>query len=120
MTNFEKIAWDDTVLPFQLDKSDMRGRVARLDGVLSGVLKQHDYPPVVEALVSEMALLTALIGESIKLRWKLSLQVQSKGAVRMIATDYYGPETEGAPARMRAYASYDADRLSEGAPFEQV
>ena len=42
-----QIAWDDTVLPFQLDKSDTRGRIARLDGVLDGVLKQHNYPPVV-------------------------------------------------------------------------
>jgi molecular chaperone Hsp33 len=67
-----------------------------------------------------MALLTALIGQTIKLRWKLSLQVQSKGAVRMIATDYYGPEKEGEPARIRAYASYDADRLTDDAPFEQV
>ena len=120
MTNFEKIAWDDTVLPFQLDKADVRGRVARLDGVLSGVLKQHEYPPVVEALVAEMALLTALIGQSIKLRWKLSLQVQSRGAVRMIATDYYGPTEDGEPARIRAYASFDADRLTDGAPFDQV
>ena len=40
--------WDDTVLPFQLDKSDIRGRVARLDGVLDGVLKQHNYPSVVK------------------------------------------------------------------------
>ena len=30
----QNIAWDDTVLPFQLDRSDIRGRVARLDGVL--------------------------------------------------------------------------------------
>lgn len=120
MTNFEKIAWDDTVLPFQLDKADVRGRVARLDGVLSGVLKQHDYPAVVEALVAEMALLTALIGQSIKLRWKLSLQVQSRGAVRMIATDYYGPTEDGEPARIRAYASYDSERLTDGTPFDQV
>lgn len=120
MTQGTKIAWDDTVLPFQLDDVDMRGRVARLDGVLEGILKQHDYPPQVEALVAEMALLTALIGQTIKLRWKLSLQVQSKGAVRMIATDYYGPEKEGEPARIRAYASYDADRLTDEAPFEQV
>ncbi|MDF3349868.1 Hsp33 family molecular chaperone HslO [Sulfitobacter sp. KE34] len=120
MTQGTKIAWDDTVLPFQLDDVDMRGRVARLDGVLEGILKQHDYPPQVEALVAEMALLTALIGQTIKLRWKLSLQVQSKGAVRMIATDYYGPEREGEPARIRAYASYDADRLTDDAPFEQV
>ena len=120
MTQGTKIAWDDTVLPFQLDNVDMRGRVARLDGVLEGILKRHAYPPQAEALVAEMALLTALIGQTIKLRWKLSLQVQSKGAVRMIATDYYGPTKEGEPARIRAYASYDADRLTDDAPFEQI
>ncbi|WP_282119781.1 Hsp33 family molecular chaperone HslO [Ruegeria atlantica] len=115
-----KIAWDDTVLPFQLDVSDMRGRVARLDGVLDGILSQHDYPEKVEALVAEMALLTALIGQTVALRWKLSLQVQSKGPVRMIATDYYAPQQEGEPARIRAYASFDRDRLTDGAPFDQV
>ena len=115
-----KIAWDDTVLPFQLDVSDMRGRVARLDGVLDGILKQHDYPEQVEALVAEMALLTALIGQTVALRWKLSLQVQSNGPVRMIATDYYAPREEGQPAQIRAYASFDRDRLTDGAPFDQV
>ena len=120
MIDAQQIAWDDTVLPFQLDKADVRGRVARLDGVLSGVLKQHEYPEQVEALVAEMALLTALIGQSIKLRWKLSLQVQSRGAVRMIATDYYGPTDDSEPARIRAYASFDAERLTTGAPFDQV
>lgn len=115
-----KLAWDDTVLPFQLDKADIRGRVARLDGVLGGILRQHDYPPAVEALVAEMALLTALIGQTIKLRWKLSLQVQTKGAVRMIATDYYGPDKEGEPARIRAYASFDRDRVTDDAPFAQL
>ncbi len=120
MTIGSKLAWDDTVLPFQLDASDMRGRVARLDGVLDGILKQHDYPAPVEALVAEMALLTALIGQTIDLRWKLSLQVQSKGPVRMIATDYYAPAKDGTPAQIRAYASFDADRITDGAPFAQI
>lgn len=120
MTLGTKLAWDDTVLPFQLDATDMRGRVARLDGVLDGILKQHNYPPTVEALVAEMALLTALIGQTIKLRWKLSLQVQSNGPVRMIATDYYAPQKEGEAAQIRAYASYDADRLTDATPFAQV
>jgi molecular chaperone Hsp33 len=120
MTIGNQLAWDDSVLPFQLDASDIRGRVVRLDGALNGILKQHAYPPQVEALIAEMALLAALIGQTIKLRWKLQLQVQSKGAVRMIATDYYGPEAEGKPARIRAYASYDAERLTPGSPFEQV
>ena len=120
MTIGPKLAWDDTVLPFQLDNANIRGRVARLDGVLDGILKQHDYPDQVEALVAEMALLTALIGQTIKLRWKLSLQVQSKGAVRMIATDYYAPQAAGEPARVRAYASFDPERLTTGAPIDQV
>ena len=99
MTLIDKIAWDDTVLPFQLDRADVRGRIARLDGVLSGVLKQHDYPPAVEALVAEMALLTALIGQSIKLRWKLSLRFSRVGS----SHDRNGllrPENEGEPARI--------------------
>ena len=120
MTLGQKIAWDDTILPFQLDASDMRGRLARLDGVLDGILKQHAYPPAVEALVAEMALLTALIGQTIQLRWKLSLQVQTNGPVRMIATDYFAPQTEGEIARIRAYASYDGERVSSAKPFDQV
>ena len=121
MTTVEQITWDDTVLPFQLDRSDIRGRVARLDGVLGEVLRQHNYPPQIEALVAEATLLTAMIGQTIKLRWKLSLQVRGKGPARLIATDYYGPTLDGEPARIRAYASYDADRLDPDAPpFSQI
>ena len=121
MSTASTIAWDDTVLPFQLDRSDIRGRVARLDGVLDQVLSQHDYPPAVEALVAEMALLTALIGQTIKLRWKLSLQVRGDGPARLIATDYYGPTADGQPGRIRAYASYDQDAIDPtGDPFSQV
>jgi len=115
--------WDDTVLPFQLDASDIRGRVARLDGVLEQVLAQHDYPDRIEALVAEMALLTALIGQAIKVRWKLSLQVRGDGPARLIATDYYGPDEEGRSGRIRAYASYDAERVAamqDAAPFDLI
>ncbi len=121
MTLGSQIAWDDTVLPFQLDTSDIRGRTARLDGTLDTILGQHDYPPQIEALVAEMALLTALIGQTVKLRWKLSLQVRGDGPARLIATDYYAPETEGAPGRIRAWASYDETRLNENVPpFELI
>lgn len=116
MTIGTRIAWDDTVLPFQLDRPDIRGRIARLDGVLDQVLRQHHYPPQVEALVAEAALLTALIGQTIKLRWRLSLQVQGQGAVRLIATDYYGPAEDGQPARIRAYANFDGGKLDDGVP----
>lgn len=120
MTLTKQIAWDDTILPFQLDSADVRGRVARLDGTLDAILGQHDYPPQVEALVAEAVLLTALIGQTIKLRWKLSLQVRGNGAVRIVATDYYAPGTEGGAARIRAWASYDDARLTDGPGFAQI
>ncbi|HEY0275205.1 MAG TPA: Hsp33 family molecular chaperone HslO [Paenirhodobacter sp.] len=121
MTTLSQIAWDDTVLPFKLDRSDVRGRIARLDGVLEQVLEQHNYPPVIEALVAEAALLTALIGQTIKLRWKLSLQIRGNGPIRIIATDYYGPTEDGKPARIRGWASFDADGLDPKAPpFAQI
>lgn len=121
MTIGSQIAWDDTVLPFQLDRTGTRGRVARLDGALQAVLSQHSYPPAIEALIAEATLLTALIGQTIKLRWKLSLQVRGSGPARLIATDYYGPSDDGAPARVRAYASFDETRLdNEADPFEQI
>lgn len=121
MTLGKKIAWDDTVMPFQLDRSDIRGRVARLDSVLDEVLAQHDYPPQIEALVAEAVLLTALIGQTIKLRWKLSLQIRGAGAARLVATDYYGPGKQGEPARIRAYASFDESKLDATAqPFDMI
>ncbi len=121
MTLGAQIAWDDTILPFQLDRSDIRGRVARVDGVLDKVLSQHAYPAPIEDLVAEAVLLTAMIGQALKLRWRLSLQIRGKGPARLIATDYYAPGVDGAPARIRAYASYDQERLSlTDDPFSQI
>jgi molecular chaperone Hsp33 len=118
MTLAGRIAWDDTVLPFQLDRADIRGRVGRLDSVLETILGQHDYPSEVAALVAEATLITALIGQTIKLRWKLSLQVRGDGPVRLIATDYFGPRADGEPARMRAYAAFDPEGVVVGRPFD--
>jgi molecular chaperone Hsp33 len=122
MTLAGRIAWDDTVLPFQLDRADIRGRVGRLDSVLETILGQHDYPAQVAALVAEATLITALIGQTIKHRWKLSLQVRGDGPVRLIATDYFGPTEEGDPARMRAYAAFDPEGVAAGVaqPFELI
>ena len=44
-----RIAWADTILPFQLDRADIRGRVARIDQALERILGQHDYPAAVAA-----------------------------------------------------------------------
>ncbi len=122
MNPSDRIAWDDTVLPFQLDRADIRGRMTRLDGVLERILEQHAYPAPVEAMVAEACVLTALIGQTIELRWKLSLQIRGDGPLRLIATDYFAPGKQGEPARMRAYASFDAGRVDAGdaTPFSLI
>lgn len=106
---------DDQVLPFQLDKADIRGRIARLDGVLNQILQQHDYPDEVSAQVAEAAILTALIGQTIDIRWKLSVQIRGDGPLRIVATDYFGPQATGEPAKLRAWASYDPETLPHAA-----
>lgn len=121
MAQTKEISWDDSVLPFQLERSGVRGRVARTGPLLEHILSRHDYPVPVSAMVAELVTLVALIGPTIKLRWKLSLQVRGNGAIRTIATDYYAPETKGGPARIRAWASFDAERLNlEQGAFDQI
>jgi molecular chaperone Hsp33 len=118
MAHTRHAAGDDTVLPFQLDRADIRGRVARLDTALETILAQHAYPDAVSALVAEAALLTALIGQTMKLRWRLSLQVRGDGPVRLIATDYFAPAEPGGAGRIRAYAGFDAARLEAAGAVE--
>ena len=105
-------AGDDAILPFQLDRPAMRGRVVRLDRTLDQILAQHRYPMPVSALVAEAAMLTALIGPAVKLRWKFSLQIRGNGPVRLIATDYFAPRAEGEPAEIRAYAGFDRGEVA--------
>ena len=113
---------DDEILPFQLDLSDIRGRVGRLDKTLNGILAQHAYPSIVETLVAEATTITALIGQTINLKWKLSLQIRGNGPIKLIATDYFAPTQEGEIGKLRAFASFTKNKLNldEKNPFKQL
>ncbi len=97
----------DRVQAFRLEHIGTRGRLVRLGPTLDAVFTHHDYPMAVAELVAEAVLLTALIGQAIKLRWKLSLQIRGNGPVRLIATDFHAPSRKGAPGRLRAYSGFD-------------
>jgi molecular chaperone Hsp33 len=113
---------EDKILPFQLDLSDIRGRLTRLDKTLNDILSQHSYPPLVEALVAEATVITALIGQTINLKWKLSLQIRGNGPIKLIATDYFAPSKNGELGTIRAFASFNEPNLDVGEknPFEQL
>ena len=122
MTLGSQIAWDDTVLPFQLDRTDIRGRVARLDGVLDQVLAQHDYPPVIEALIAE----AVSANGTHRSDNQASLEAVTSGARRRTCAVHcdgllWTQRNAVAPAEIRAYASFDRERLDENArPFDQI
>tara|TARA_B100001250_G_scaffold254563_1_gene219006 strand:- start:2189 stop:3082 length:894 start_codon:yes stop_codon:yes gene_type:complete len=99
----------DSLLAFQLDKENVRGRFTQVGPTLTNILKNHNYPDGVAFLLSEATLLTALIGEMIKLRWRLSLQIRSDGPVKLLATDYFAANKRNLPARLRAYADFDKE-----------
>src|SRR5438445_2709540 len=99
---------DDTVLPFEVDALDLRGRLTRLGPALDDILTKHDYPPAVGTLLGEAIVLTALLGSSLKFDGRFILQTQTDGPVSFLIVDFQ------APVRLRAYARYDANRLKGG------
>ena len=97
----------DMVQPFQLDKSDVKGRLGLVSTSVSDILKDKNYPDIVSKLVAEACLLTSLIGQSMELKWKLSLQIRGKGPVKLIATDYFNFGNENDFFKVRGHASFD-------------
>ena len=99
----------DSVIPFQIDDKNLRGRFARIERLASDIIKHHRFPDKVCKLLFEALLLTILIGEMIKIRWRLSLQIRGNESIKLLATDYYAPKDQGKPANIRAYADYDKE-----------
>lgn len=92
----------DQTLRFSIPTRDARGRLVRLDDVLSEILAAHAYPPLVERTLAEALVLTALLGAALKEPGsQMTLQTQTdKGAIRLMACDY----KDGA---LRGYAQFD-------------
>lgn len=98
---------DDTILPFQIDALDVRGRVVRLGATIDAILARHAYPAPVSRLLGEAVALTALLGASLKFDGQFQLQTRSDGPVDMLVVDY------ATPGSLRAYARFDAERLAQ-------
>ena len=95
----------DIVVPFQLESSAVRGRLARLGPALDRVLTAHAYPDPVSRVLGEALTLVALLGAALKFDGLFTLQAQGDGAVSLLVADY---ETGGA---LRGYAAFDAARV---------
>jgi molecular chaperone Hsp33 len=99
----------DLLRPFQLERSQLRGRFVRLGGTVDYVLKAHDYPPPVSGLLGQLLVLAGALAGGLKFAGRFSLQVRADGPVRLLVADC----TNG--GEMRGYASFDAERLGVAA-----
>jgi molecular chaperone Hsp33 len=97
---------DDTILPFQVEALDLRGRVVRFGPAIDTILSRHRYPAPVAKLLGEATVLTVLLGSTLKFEGRFILQTQSDGPVRMLVIDYT------TPGKIRACARFDAARVA--------
>ena len=93
---------DNVVQPFRLEKSNIRGRMVRMGDVLAYIMKQHDYPPPVSALLSEVVTLCLLLSAMLKYDGIFTLQLKGDGAIRMLVADVTSR------GEVRAYAGFDS------------
>lgn len=107
------VAGDNIVLPFRLEKSNVRGRMVRLGSVLGDMLSRHDYPPPVSALLSEVATLGLALSAMLKYEGIFSLQIKGDGPISLLVADV---TTRG---EVRAYASFDAAAVKKAAKRKQ-
>ena len=98
---------DDVVQPFQIEGPGLRGRLVRLGAAVDTILKRHDYPPPVAALLAEALALSATLSAALKYDGIFTLQLKGDGPVKMLVVDV---TSDGA---LRGYAEVSGELPGE-------
>ncbi len=104
----------DVLRPFQLEGSQLRGRLVRLGDAVDTVLKGHAYPRPVSDLLGELLVLAGGLAGGLKFDGRFSLQIRGDGPVGLVVADVTND------GRMRGYASYDATAIGARAGFAEL
>ncbi len=102
----------DFVLPFDLPQLGVRGRLIRLDKASARALSAHRLPESASRIAGETLALAAILGSSLKLDGRLTVQTKSGGPLDLVTVDYYGAE-DARPAGLRGFARLDETRFGE-------
>jgi molecular chaperone Hsp33 len=111
MSHSPDAGYGDFVLPFDLPKAGVRGRLVRLDATSARALSAHTLPEEAARVTGEALALTALLGSALKLDGRLTLQTKSDGPLDLVTVDYYGA-LEDKPRGVRAFGRLDAERFA--------
>ncbi len=102
--------YGDFVLPFDIAKAGVRGRLVRLDAASARALGAHALPEAAARVAGEAVALGALLGTALKLDGRLTVQTKGDGPLDLVTADYYGAD-ENRPRGVRGYARLDAARF---------
>jgi len=103
--------YGDFILPFDLPKAGVRGRLVRLDASSARALSSHALPEEAARVAGEALALSAILGSALKLDGRLTLQTKSDGPLDLMTVDYYGGGEEK-PRGVRAFGRLDAGRFA--------
>lgn len=94
---------------FYIEDSPIRGEVVHLEEALQTILAQRDYAPAIQVLLGEMLSATALLASTLKIKGRISLQIQASGTLQwaMAECNHLG--------EVRALADYESDPIFEHA-----
>ncbi len=90
---------------FQLESSNIRGRIVRLGSVLDDILGAHDYPLPIAHLVAETIALSLCLSSMLKYEGIFTLQAQGDGPIKMLVSDVTSAGI------VRACATFDDQRF---------
>jgi molecular chaperone Hsp33 len=106
----EPAPYGDFVLPFDIAKAGVRGRLVRLDAASARALSAHALPEAAARVAGEVVALGALLGTALKLDGRLTIQTKGDGPLDLVTADYYGAD-ENRARGVRGYARVDAARF---------
>jgi molecular chaperone Hsp33 len=77
----------DALAPFVIEHAPVRGSLIRLDATTRDILAQHDYPPPLAHVLSELCAAAALLASTLKLDGSLVVQLAGDGPVRLLVVE---------------------------------
>lgn len=79
------LSLNNSIIPFTTCDNFIRGRIVKLDTELNKILIKHNYPPLINRILSEMVLVASLIGSQFKEEIILTAQLQAKKYFKYIS-----------------------------------
>lgn len=99
---------DDTLHRFVFEHTPIRGNTVHLNRTFNTALQHQDFPPALRNALGELMAASALLAATLKMQGALVMQVQGKGALKLLVVECT------AELSMRATAKWSGDLGTAG------